>query len=85
MYKRQAIIGSLSGDADTLPLGRLPRGSSVTNINVGTREDFQAMNAFLTEHQLRPVIDRVFPFEEAPAAYAYMESGAHMGKIVSSL
>ena len=80
-----AIIGSLSGDADTLPLGRLPRGSSVTNINVGTREDFQAMNAFLTEHQLRPVIDRVFPFEEAPAAYAYMESGAHMGKIVISL
>ena len=52
---------------------------------MGTREDFQAMNAFLTEHQLRPVIDRVFPFEEAPAAYAYMESGAHMGKIVISL
>lgn len=34
---------------------------------------------------LRPVVDRVFPLEQAPAAHAYMESGAHMGKIVLSL
>jgi NADPH:quinone reductase-like Zn-dependent oxidoreductase len=31
---------------------------------------------------LQPVVDRVFPFEEAQAAYAYMESGAHFGKVV---
>jgi NADPH:quinone reductase-like Zn-dependent oxidoreductase len=28
------------------------------------------------------VIDRVFPFAEAPAAYRYQESGAHFGKVV---
>jgi NADPH:quinone reductase-like Zn-dependent oxidoreductase len=28
------------------------------------------------------VIDRVFGFEEAPAAHAYMESGGHMGKLI---
>ena len=80
-----ALIGGLSGRADTLPLGPLPRGASVTNIFVGSREDFEAMNAFLVEHQLRPVIDRVFAFEEAPAAYAYMRSNAHLGKIVITL
>ncbi len=80
-----AIIGGLSGRADALPLRGLPNGSSVTNIFVGSKEDFEAMNEFLIEHQLRPVIDRVFSFEEAPAAYEYMESGAHMGKIVISL
>ena len=31
---------------------------------------------------IRPVIDKVFPFAEAPAAQAYMESNAHLGKIV---
>jgi NADPH:quinone reductase len=31
---------------------------------------------------LRPVIDRVFPFAELPQAKAYMESNAHLGKIV---
>jgi len=31
---------------------------------------------------LRPIVDRVFAFEDAPAAHAYMESGAHIGKIL---
>ncbi len=80
-----AIIGGLSGRESELPLRPLPTGSSVTTLDVGSRDDFEAMNEFLTKHQLRPVIDRVFAFEEAPDAYEYMESGAHMGKIVITL
>ncbi len=80
-----AVIGGLSGRADALPLGRLPRGALISNVFVGSREDFEAMNEFLVEHELHPVIDRVFPFEEAAAAYAYMDSGAHIGKIVITL
>ena len=43
------------------------------------------MNAFISEHEIRPLIDRVFEFEEAPAAFDYMESGNFMGKIVIRL
>ncbi len=43
------------------------------------------MSHSFIKHQLRPMIDRVFSFEEAPAAYGYMESGAHMDKIVITL
>ena len=57
----------------------------MTGIYVGSREDFEAMNAFITEHRLRPVVDRVFPLEEAAAAYDYMASGSHLGKIVIAL
>jgi putative PIG3 family NAD(P)H quinone oxidoreductase len=32
--------------------------------------------------ELRPVMDRAFPLAQAAAAHAYMESGAHIGKIV---
>ena len=32
--------------------------------------------------RIKPLIDRVFPFTELPAAKAYMESDAHVGKIV---
>jgi len=39
------------------------------------------MNAALSLHQMRPVIDRVFPFAEARAAMEYMASGAHFGKV----
>jgi len=36
---------------------------------------------FIAAGKIRPVIDRVFPFSELPAAKAYMESNAHVGKI----
>ena len=36
----------------------------------------------IADGRLRPVIDRVFQFDELPAAKAYMESNAHLGKIV---
>ena len=52
---------------------------------MGSREDFVAMNAFITEHRLRPVIDRVFTLEDAAAAYEHMASGNHLGKIVIAL
>ena len=31
--------------------------------------------------KIRPLVDRVFPFSELPAAKNYMESNAHLGKI----
>jgi NADPH:quinone reductase-like Zn-dependent oxidoreductase len=40
------------------------------------------MNAFFSHHQIRPVIDRVFPFEDAAAAYAWLEGAHHVGKVV---
>jgi NADPH:quinone reductase-like Zn-dependent oxidoreductase len=80
-----AIIGGLTGRASELPLALLPNGAWVTDIYVGSREDFEAMNRFISEHRLRPVIDRAFSFEQAPAAYEYMASGSHLGKIVITL
>ena len=53
-------------------------------ILVGSRAMFEAMNKAIALHQLRPVVGRVFPFAEALEALRYMESGAHVGKIVIS-
>ena len=81
-----ALIGGLSGFASDLPLGRLlGMGASVTGIYVGSRADFEALNGFITQHTLRPVVDRVFPFEEAPQAYDFMDNGSYLGKIVIRL
>lgn len=51
-------------------------------IYTGSRAQLSAMNDFITRHQLRPVIDRIFPFEEARAAYDYYEAGKSFGKVV---
>jgi NADPH2:quinone reductase len=39
----------------------------------------------LASGHLRPVIDKIFPFAELPQAKAYMESNAHLGKIILKL
>ncbi|MFF0637881.1 NAD(P)-dependent alcohol dehydrogenase [Nocardia sp. NPDC004151] len=58
---------------------------SIRRIAVGSRADFESMNAALAEHQVRPVIDRVYPFEEAVEAYRYFMEGDPFGKVVISM
>jgi NADPH:quinone reductase-like Zn-dependent oxidoreductase len=81
-----AMIGGLSGFSSDVPVGRLMgSGASVTGVYVGSRADFEAMNRFIAEHKIRPVIDRVFSFEDAPKAYELMDNGSYFGKIVIKL
>jgi len=78
-----ALIGGLTGEAPPIPVGSLVRsGASASGIYVGSRADFEAMNEFITKHQMRPVIDRVFNFDQAAEAFDFMENGSYMGKIV---
>jgi NADPH:quinone reductase-like Zn-dependent oxidoreductase len=43
------------------------------------------MNRAIGMHSVRPVVDRVFPFDQAREAMHYMESGAHFGKVCIKL
>lgn len=82
-----ALIGVLTGfeapDASLFPL--VTKNVDLSGIYVGSRGMFGRLNEFLTEHQIQPVIDRTFPFEEAPEAYRHLESGEHLGKVVISV
>jgi NADPH:quinone reductase-like Zn-dependent oxidoreductase len=49
---------------------------------VGSRDGFEAMNRAIEAHRLRPVVDRVFPFDETVQAFEHMRAGRHFGKIV---
>lgn len=81
-----AYIGGLSGWGGQIPAAALTfRNAQVSGIYVGSRADFEAMNQFIARHRLKPVIDKVFTFTDAAAAYAHMESGNHFGKIVIEL
>jgi NADPH:quinone reductase-like Zn-dependent oxidoreductase len=77
------IIGILSGrEAPAEIFQIVPKLLSVFGIYVGSREMFLDMNRAISQSKLRPVIDRVFPFGEAAAAFAHLRSGSHFGKIV---
>jgi len=78
-----SMIGGLSGGATELNPGLIfSKRANVQGISVGSTEMFEAMNAAVAANKIKPVIDRVFGFDEAPAAYKHMAAGAHFGKIV---
>ncbi len=79
---RISMVGVLAGGRVELQLlAAIARNISLDAIFVGSRTMFQRLNRALQAHQLVPVVDRVFPFEELPAAVGYLRSGAHTGKI----
>ncbi|CAK7270885.1 hypothetical protein SEPCBS119000_004318 [Sporothrix epigloea] len=60
----------------------LRRNMTLRGILNGPRDRFEEMLAFYEEHKIRPVVDRVFSFEEGKAAIQYLYSGQHIGKVV---
>lgn len=70
------------------PIGELParylfwKQLDILGSTMGSPQDFGDMLRFYTTHRLKPVIDRVFPLEEAEQAFRRMEEGRQFGKIV---
>jgi NADPH:quinone reductase-like Zn-dependent oxidoreductase len=79
------VIGALAGAGQINPRMINRKGIRLQGIHVGSREMFAAMNRAVALAKLRPVIDRIFPFEDARGAYEYQAAAAHFGKIVIKL
>jgi NADPH:quinone reductase-like Zn-dependent oxidoreductase len=82
---RVSLIGVLGGAGEVNHVNILQKSIDVQGIYVGSREMFESMNRAIALHQIKPVIDRVFPLEAAPEAYRYLQSGRHFGKVVIQL
>jgi NADPH:quinone reductase-like Zn-dependent oxidoreductase len=77
-----SMIGVLSGPNMSVSLGQIvTRHVRLQGITVGSRDDFEAMANAMAHHKMRPVIDRVFAFDELREALDYLRSGKHFGKI----
>jgi len=77
-----SVIGVLSGissEINIIPV--LMQHVKLQGILVGSREAFERMNRAIEHHEIKPVIDRVFGFDDVPGAFALMASGTHFGKI----
>jgi len=83
MGGRISLIGVLTGaTGEVNPLPLVMKGVCLQGIFVGSRAMFESMNGAISLHRLRPVMDRIFSFDETKDALRYMESAAHFGKIV---
>lgn len=81
---RISLVGLLSG-GPTLSEAFFYRGLSLHSIRVGSREQFEQMCRAIEAHRLRPVIERVFGFDEVPQAFEALGQGRHFGKLVVAI
>ena len=79
-----AMVGALDANGSFNHVPVFMKAIRLQGIFIGSKAMFEAMNRAVEFHKLVPVVDRVFPFGELPDALRYMESGAHVGKIVIS-
>ena len=78
-----AFVGTLGGAAATLDAGAVfAAGATLRPIAAGSRTQLAAVARTVAVNRLRPPIDRVFGFDDAPAAFAHYARGGNLGKIV---
>lgn len=79
-----SLIGVLAGPAQTpdFAISLLMKAVKLQGIFVGSVEMYERMNAAISLHKLKPVIDKTFKASEIVEALKYQQSGAHFGKVV---
>lgn len=82
-----AIIGRLTGTtpAQFDPAALFGGNKHLIGLMVGSRAMTKELARFVEDKHLRPVIDRVFPFEEVREAYSYLGNAQHLGKVVVAI
>ncbi len=86
LHARISLVGILDGFETRLnPFDIIGRQIQVRGIYTSSTEDLRDLARACEASGLRPCIDRVFPFDEVPEAYDYLESQRHIGKIVCTL
>jgi len=81
-------IGYVSGKIDppeeraNINVSAIQKNFTLKGLLNGPRDRLEEMLEFCEKHQIRPVVDRVFDFDQSKEALQYLSSGAHFGKIV---
>ncbi len=78
---RVALVGLLSGWPNAVS-SMFSSGVDITPIKVGSRDDFERMLRAMALHDVHPLIDSRFTFDQLPDALRHLESKGHTGKIV---
>jgi zinc-binding alcohol dehydrogenase/oxidoreductase len=80
---RIAVCGATSGPNPPANLHRIFwKQLSILGSTMGTAEDFAGVYELVASGRVKPLVDRVFPLEEASEAHRHLESGKQFGKVV---
>lgn len=77
--------GGTGNITDVVPAKVFFKQLNILGTTMGTEAEFQEMVKFVEEKEIMPIIDTVFPLDEAEAALRLMDSGQQFGKIVLTI
>jgi NADPH:quinone reductase-like Zn-dependent oxidoreductase len=78
-----ALIGFLAGGkGDINPAILMMKSGAMVGIGVGSRAMFEDMNRAIEVNKIKPLVDKVFPFDKAADAYRCQSAGDFVGKVV---
>ena len=81
-----ALIGFLAAvKGDINPAILMMKSGSMIGIGVGSRSMFEDMNRAIEVNRIKPVVDKVFPFDQAVEAFRCQASGDFIGKVVITI
>jgi NADPH:quinone reductase-like Zn-dependent oxidoreductase len=78
-----ALIGFLAGaKGDINPAILMMKSGAMVGIGVGSRAMFEDMNRAIEVNKIKPLVDKVFPFDKAADAFRCQAAGDFIGKVV---
>jgi NADPH:quinone reductase-like Zn-dependent oxidoreductase len=81
-----ALIGVLAGpQGNANPHDLMFKGASLNGIGVGSRTLLEQLIQAIEVNRIKPVIEKVFPFDQAAEAFRLQASGNFLGKIAISI
>jgi NADPH:quinone reductase-like Zn-dependent oxidoreductase len=85
-HGRIAVCGATSGPNPKAALHRIWwKQLTILGSTMGTKEDFEGAFELVKSGKAKPVVDSVYPLDEARAAHERMEAGDHFGKVVLTI
>lgn len=84
--KSEGII-SMVGVIDGTTVGSINTGAimykaaKIQGIETGSTEMYQRMLVAMNLHKVRPIINKIFPFDQVTEALSYLKNGSHFGKV----
>ena len=77
-----SVIGVVAGARHALNVPVLIlKNARLQGASAGNRDQFADMLTAISQHRLKPVLDRTFPLAELRAALEHLRSGRHVGKV----
>ena len=81
-----ALIGFLGGmTGQQEPYALMMKGGSLHGVGVGSTAMFEEMNRAIAVNGIKPVVDKVFAFDEAAEAFQQFAAGNFFGKVVITI